>query len=80
MMSLKLSDIDILNIKGTSYCCIFSRICKHEVINVMQNTYLTEKKENITNHKNLLSHIKMGKEMFVDIEIKKNYRHKSQIF
>ena len=45
---------------------------------------LDRKKRNIIKHKNLLSHIRMGKEivMFDDIENDKNkfYRHKSRIF
>ena len=42
MMSVNLSDIAILNIKGSDYCCIISRISKNEAINVMQNADLTE--------------------------------------
>ena len=49
----------------------------------MQNMDLTEKSGTLET-KNLLSHIKMGKEilMFGDIEIEKNkfYCHKSPIF
>ena len=40
MMSMNLSDIAILNIKGSDYCCI----CKNEAINLMQNADLAEKK------------------------------------
>ena len=43
MMSMKLSDIAILNIKGSNYRCIISKISKSEVINLMQNINLTEK-------------------------------------
>ena len=43
MMSMNLSDISILNIKSADYCCIISGISKSEVINLMQNTDLTEK-------------------------------------
>ena len=50
----------------------------------MQNANLTEKKRNIIKHKNLLPHIKMGKEilMFGNTEIEKNkfYRHENPIF
>ena len=50
----------------------------------MQSANLTEKKRNIIKHKNLLPHIKMGKEilMFGNIEIEKNkfYRHENPIF
>ena len=40
---MNLSDIAILNIKGSDYHCIISGICKNEAINLMQNTDLTEK-------------------------------------
>ena len=43
MMSMNLSDIAILNIKGSNYCCIISLISKHETMNLMQNTDLTKK-------------------------------------
>ena len=43
MMSMNLSNIGILNIKGPNYCCIISLISKNEVINLMQNTNLTKK-------------------------------------
>ena len=43
MMSMNLSDIAILNIKGADYCYIISRINKSEAINLMQNIDLTEK-------------------------------------
>ena len=36
-MSVYLSDIAILNIKGSDYCCIISLISKNETINLMQN-------------------------------------------
>ena len=42
LMSLNLSDIAILNIKGSDYCCNISLICKNEAINLMQNADLTE--------------------------------------
>ena len=35
MMSMKLSDIAVLNIKGADYCYIISRISKSEAINLM---------------------------------------------
>ena len=81
-MSLKLSDIGILNIQGVYYGCIISGISKSEAINIIPNTDLT-KKGNITKHENLLPHVKMGKDIstFVNIEIEKNkfYSHKSPI-
>ena len=43
MMSMNLSDIAILNIKDSDYCCIISLISKNEFINLMQNADLTEK-------------------------------------
>ena len=43
MMSMNLSDIAILNIKGSDYRCIIRLINKNEAINLMQNADLTEK-------------------------------------
>ena len=37
MISVNLSAIAILRIKGVDYCCIISGISKHEAINLMQN-------------------------------------------
>ena len=54
MMSMNLSDIAILNIKGSDYGCIVSLISKNKTISLMQNTDLTEKKRNIIKHKNFL--------------------------
>ena len=42
-MSMNLSDIAILNIKGSDYHCIISLISKNEVIKFLQNADLTEK-------------------------------------
>ena len=42
MMSMKLSDIAILNIKGSDYRCIISLTSKNEVRNLNQNANLTE--------------------------------------
>ena len=75
MMSMNLRDIAILNFKGADYCCIISGITKSEAINLMKNFDLAEKSR-ILKYKNLLSHIKIGKEIltFGDIEIeKKNF-------
>ena len=41
MMSMILSDIAILNIKGSGYYCIISLIRENEAINLMQNVDLT---------------------------------------
>ena len=43
MMSMILSDIAILNIKGPAYRCIINLISKNEAINLMQNADLNEK-------------------------------------
>ena len=43
MMSMSLSDIAILNIKGCNYCCIISLIRKNEAMKLMQNADSTEK-------------------------------------
>ena len=39
-MRMNLSDIAILNIKGSEYRCIISLISKNEAINLMQNADL----------------------------------------
>ena len=78
MLSMNLSDIAVLNIKSSNYRRTISLISKNKTINLMQNADLTELeqniiKQNITKHKNLLSYIKMGKEIlsFDNIEIEK---------
>ena len=43
MMSMNLSDIAILNIKGSDFCCIISLITKNETTNPMQNADLNKK-------------------------------------
>ena len=43
MLSMKLSNIAILNIKGSGYLCIISLIRKNEAINFVQNAGLTKK-------------------------------------
>ena len=42
-MSVNLSDIAILSIKGSNYCWIISLISKYDTINLLQNADLTEK-------------------------------------
>ena len=42
-MSVNLTDIGMLNIKGSGYCYIISLNRKNEVISLMQNADLTEK-------------------------------------
>ena len=44
MMSINLSDIAILNIKGSDYHCIISLMRNNEAINLLQNADLTEKR------------------------------------
>ena len=43
MMSVNLSYIAILSIKGADYCCIISGINGNEAINLIQNADLTKK-------------------------------------
>ena len=43
MMSVNLSDIAILNIKGSDYCSIISLFSTNEAIKLLQNADLTEK-------------------------------------
>ena len=45
LMSVNLSDIAVLNIKGSDYCCIISLIRKNEAINLLQNADLNKKSE-----------------------------------
>ena len=52
MMSINLSDIAILNIKGSDYCCIISLISKNETINLMENADLTKGK--LIKHKKII--------------------------
>ena len=81
MMSLNYSNIAILNIKGADYCCIISEISKSPYFCKIS---ISPKTRFIIKHKNLLSHIKIGKETltFGEIEFEKNifYYHKSPIF
>ena len=44
MMSVNLSDIAILKIKGSDYCCIISLNRKSEAIHLLQNADLKEKR------------------------------------
>ena len=41
MMSMNLSDIAFLKIKGSNHRCIISLISKDEAINLMQNADMT---------------------------------------
>ena len=40
---MNFSDIAILNIKGSDYCCIISGISKREAMKLLQKIDLTEK-------------------------------------
>ena len=51
MMSMNLSNIAIVNIKGSYYCCIISVISKSEAINLIQSIDLTEKSGTLQNIK-----------------------------
>ena len=51
---MNLSDIAILNVKGSDYHCIISGISKNGAINLIENIDFPQKAK----HKNLLSHIK----------------------
>ena len=56
---MNFSNIAVLNINSTDYCCINNGISKSEAISLMQNINLTEDnmislKQNIIKHKNLL--------------------------
>ena len=43
MMSMNLSNIVILDIKGSDYCCIISLISNNKVINLIEKADLSEK-------------------------------------
>ena len=60
MISMKLSNIAVLSIKGADYCCIITGISKSEAINLMQNIFLSKIKWDIIKYKNLFSDIKNG--------------------
>ena len=51
IISINLSDIAILNNKGSDYRCIISLISKNEGIKVVQNVDLTEKSWTLKNIK-----------------------------
>ena len=55
MISMTLSDIAILNIKGFDYRCIFSFISKNETINLMQNADLAKTAEHYQTQKFIIS-------------------------
>ena len=43
MMSINLSDIAVLNIKGSSCSCVISLISKNEITKLFKNADLTDK-------------------------------------
>ena len=51
VMSMNLSDIAILNMKVSNYCCIISGISKSEAINIMKNIDLIEESGTLKNIK-----------------------------
>ena len=53
-MSMKLSDIAVLNIKIADYCCVIRRISKTEAINLIAKYWLDRKNWNMLKYKNLL--------------------------
>ena len=52
MISVNLSDIAILNIKGSDDCCVISLISKNEAICLIQNADLNKKVEHYKLKKN----------------------------
>ena len=50
MMSINLSNIAILNIKGSDHRCIISLNSKNGAMNLMQNADLTEKSRTFYYH------------------------------
>ena len=50
MMSMNLSDIAILNIKGSDYGCIVSGISKNEAISLMKNAEIFDRSPKIVGH------------------------------
>ena len=44
-MSMYLSDIAVLNIKCSNYCCVICKISNSDTIKLIQNAHLTEKAE-----------------------------------
>ena len=44
-MSVNLSNIVVLNTRGSDYCCIINAISKNEIIHLMRNADLTKTAE-----------------------------------
>ena len=62
---MNLSDIAILNIESADYCCFFRRISKKRGHKLNTKYLFDQKKWSFIKYKNLLSHIKMGKEVLI---------------
>ena len=74
---MSLGDIAILNIKGPDYCCFISLITKKWGHKPNAKYRFNQKTLSILKDKNLLSHIKMGKEIltfgYIETEKKTNF-------
>ena len=57
-MSINTDNIAVLNIWGVDYCCNIYGIHKSDVVNSLQNAYLTEKTGILEKIKKILSHTK----------------------
>ena len=82
MMSMNLSDITILNIKGSDCHCNISGISKNEAKNLMQKTNLTERRtklQSIKIYHSILKWVKIFNLSDIEIEINKLYRHKTHV-
>ena len=84
MMSMNLRDIAVLNIKGPDYCCVISLITKSWGHKLNAKYRFNQKTWSILKEKNLLSHIKICKEIltFSKLKLKKNkfYRNKTDSY
>ena len=64
MMSMNHSNIYILKIKDSNYCCIISLIRKNEAITLMQNADLTKKNRSIIKNEKFIFIYKNGLRYF----------------
>ena len=83
-MSVNLSDIAILNFKGSDYSCIIIIISKNEAIQLLQNADLTKKVKNYNKlkvTKIFKSYMKIKKAIgkFQDLAIRKQKCHQDKI-
>ena len=82
-MSINLSDIATLNIKGSNYCCIISLISKIKAMNLLPKKAEHYKKRKIKKKKTFLkAYIIMGKSIIKigDIEMKKKITNIKNLF